>query len=641
MNIHLKVLYFTYFILFGAKTVVHAQSNVKVAAYYYPWHSNNFHNRQGYVRKILKQTPTLGEYDDQDPRVIRQHMAWSEQANIDVWITSWFGPKSQTDSTLQSSVLPTISGSDLKFAVFYETVNRLNTNRNTTLVNVVSDINYICDNYLNHSNYYRISDKPVLVVYLTRVLEKLGVLEETVLLMRTAARDKGIDLYLVGDHAFGNAPSAAAPYFSYLNAITNYDVYGGLGRFYVGATRLEAFYKQQAEWKARAAQQGCHFMPGISPGFNDRGVRLEVNHEPLSRKLTADSEFGTLFQASIRHAMKQVDPNADNLIIVTSFNEWHEDTQIEPVQGVLTKEPYEYTLGLEYDGYGTLYLDSLRAVTTGDSFAPSPRPTSGKPSPAPTLPPSRLPTPLPTTRKPTPLPTTRKPTPLPTTRKPTLLPTTQKPTEVPTLIPTSEPTQQLTMAPSFTATQPSPQPTLGTASPSIVTPFSTTLPSLSTTMPMITTAPSQAPSLLPPAWIDPTPDRCDDSLFGSFPTREWGDKTCIWLAARPTEQAIYCRANETGYHVCEETCGKCQDTCFDTKEKFTYKGISRNCLWLSLRPHIQKFVCLPGNVAYDQTCPETCNACDGPTTATKSFRFQTRKKLKNPNQPRPKRNRIP
>jgi glycoprotein endo-alpha-1,2-mannosidase len=490
MITHLKVLLLTCIIHFKIITVVYAQSNLKIAAYYYPWHSNNFHNRQGYVRKILKQTPTLGEYDDRDPKVVRQHMEWSDQANINVWITSWFGPKSQTDSTLSSSVLPTISGSDLKIAIFYETVNRLNTSGNATLVNVVSDINYLCDKYLNHTNYYRISGKPVLVIYLTRTLQKLGILAETVLLMRTAAMDRGVDLYLVGDHAFGSAPKAAATYFTYLDAITNYDVYGGLGRFYVGATRLEAFYRQQADWKSRAAQQGCHFMPGISPGFNDRGVRLEVNHEPLSRKLTADSEFGTLFQASIRHAIQQVDPNADNLMIVTSFNEWHEDTQIEPVQGTLTQDPYEYTLGLEYDGYGTLYLDILRAVTTGSSYAPSPRPTTGKPSPAPTLPPSR------------------------------------SPTSMPTSIPTLEPKQLLTSAPSTPSEikQPSPQPT----NPSTLTqnPFATAPPTVIT------------PSLFPPAWIDPTPDRCDDSRFGSFPTRNWGDKTCIWLAARPTEQAI-------------------------------------------------------------------------------------------------------
>ena len=101
--------------------------------------------------------------------------------------------------------------------------------------------------------------------------------------------------------------------------------------------------------------QDCAFMPSVTPGFNDRGVRLEADHLPLSRKLSATDEFGSLFKASLDHAMTQVDPKADNLLVVTSFNEWHEDTQIEPVTGRLTKQPYNFTLGVEYDGYGTLY----------------------------------------------------------------------------------------------------------------------------------------------------------------------------------------------------------------------------------------------------------------------------------------------
>jgi hypothetical protein len=71
-----------------------------------------------------------------------------------------------------------------------------------------------------------------------------------------------------------------------------------------------------------------------------------------------------------------VDPELDNLILVNSFNEWHEDTQIEPVRvvdstidsleddGNVATEPEEFTFGLEYVGYGELYLNILRNATT-------------------------------------------------------------------------------------------------------------------------------------------------------------------------------------------------------------------------------------------------------------------------------------
>ena len=46
--------------------------------------------------------------------------------------------------------------------------------------------------------------------------------------------------------------------------------------------------------------------------------------------------------------MQLTDKNADNLLLITSFNEWHEDTQIEPVKIDLkdTTVPYDLTGGL-------------------------------------------------------------------------------------------------------------------------------------------------------------------------------------------------------------------------------------------------------------------------------------------------------
>ena len=50
-------------------------------------------------------------------------------------------------------------------------------------------------------------------------------------------------------------------------------------------------------------------------------------------------------------------------MIVNSFNEWHEDTQIEPAVGDTTNVPFDHTQGLHYEGYGTRYLDILREET--------------------------------------------------------------------------------------------------------------------------------------------------------------------------------------------------------------------------------------------------------------------------------------
>jgi glycoprotein endo-alpha-1,2-mannosidase len=162
-----------------------------------------------------------------------------------------------------------------------------------------------------------------------------------------------------------------------MDGVTNYDVYGSLrggkNLGYVGTREKVTQYYQgeQREWKKLAQSKGCAFIPGTSPGFNDRGVRPEKDHIPLSRRLNLNAKEGSLFRAALQEARTLVDPQLDHLIMVNSFNEFHEDTQIEPVVAVdgskglgsQTNLPTNLTYGLEYEAYENLYLNILKQET--------------------------------------------------------------------------------------------------------------------------------------------------------------------------------------------------------------------------------------------------------------------------------------
>jgi glycoprotein endo-alpha-1,2-mannosidase len=147
--------------------------------------------------------------------------------------------------------------------------------------------------------------------------------------------------------------------------VTNYDVYGSMGRpiKYAGTGPIDDYYTEQMQWRTKAIMNGCRFIPAASPGYNDRSVRFESNHPPLSRKLTADSEEGSSFKYQLAKALPLVDPMANNMILINSFNEWHEDTQLEPAVGITASLPVHLTGGLQYAGYGDLYLNILREYT--------------------------------------------------------------------------------------------------------------------------------------------------------------------------------------------------------------------------------------------------------------------------------------
>ena len=337
-----------------------------VGVYYYPWYSGDFHGGR-YMRKELTppQLPLLGEYDDRNPAVIAQHLKWSRQANISLWVASWWGPDSREDQTLLQHILPHDELGDMQIALFYETTGRT---REFSAFNRVSpDIAHIAERYFNHPNYLRIDGRPVLFVYLTRVLSRNGTLAEVVEAMRVTAREAGHDIYIVGDEVFGQPP-ASHEAIELLDAVTNYDVYGSMGaKGYAGQAAVDRYYAAQAGWRDLAHAEETAFIPAATPGFNDKGVRN--GHEAVSRKLSEGAEFGSLFRAMLAQAVTYTDESTGRILMVTSWNEWHEDTQIEPVEkGEVTRldgsETGEaFSEGLDYEGYGERYVEILRERT--------------------------------------------------------------------------------------------------------------------------------------------------------------------------------------------------------------------------------------------------------------------------------------
>lgn len=352
------------------------KKKLTVGVYYYPWHGPDFHGG-GYLREFLDppQEPLLGEYDDTKPSVIKKHLAWSMKAGINLWVTSWWGPDTREDTTTRNVIFPAIKKKykNMKIALHYETTGRLEYDESDPIGTIPigtinADMVHLCKHYLSKSKYYRIDGRPVLVMYLTRLLEYDGILKEVVMNMRrSVAKECGEDLYLIGDHAFGWAPDLSdgsfMESFYYLDAITNYDVYGSMidESSYAGLDVVNTYYSEQEKWKEAALEHGTRFIPAASPGYNDRGIRLEANHTALSRRLDEGMAEGTLFRGGLERAFHLSDTLANNLVLINSFNEWHEDTQIEPVKTAeATALPDELTNGVDYEGYGFLYLDIVK-----------------------------------------------------------------------------------------------------------------------------------------------------------------------------------------------------------------------------------------------------------------------------------------
>jgi hypothetical protein len=348
-----------------------SNEDVLVGVYYYPWYHNDDFNGKKYLRGKLDppQYPALGEYNLREPGPIGQHLAWTRGANINLWVTSWWGPFSSTDENVKDYILPHPDFAGTKIALFYETAGRVPDFVNTG--NVYNDIVYMSNTYFDNPNYLKINGKPVIYVYLTRVLEEKGTLAQIVDLMRSAASDNGHDIYIVGDHAFYKPPTsdAYAP-FQLLDAVTNYDMYGCMESPRFAELEGVAEYREhQSGWREKAKGQNCDFIPAISPGYNEEAVRSNTA-SAMSRRISENAPVGSLFQAVLSDAFDLVDEATGKILMINSWNEWHEDTQIEPtVSGGTTSVPSELTQGLRYKAYGELFLDIVRAATNGEDMA--------------------------------------------------------------------------------------------------------------------------------------------------------------------------------------------------------------------------------------------------------------------------------
>ena len=286
--------------------------------------------------------------------------------------------------------------------------------------------------------------------------------------------------------------------------------------------------------------------------------------------------------------------------------------------------------------------------SSSPSMAPPPtmRPTK-PPTAPPTQPPTEMPSTLPTTA-PTKPPTARhtlSPSTLPAivpTAPPTT-PTTESPSTLPTTLPTAPPTTYTTdMPPTLPSTTPTAPPsthltespstlptTMPTASPTTyTTDVPSTLPSTTPTAPPSThltespstlssTAPTSSPTTYPTATssvtltLAPTSGCDDSSPTATFYINELhGHKNCNWLKKHPRWRTRACVPEHEAFSVCEETCGKCTDTCEDEPGTFyvNKRQPYRDCAWLSVRPFWQKHVCREGN-AGNELCRETCNRC--------------------------------
>jgi hypothetical protein len=275
---------------------------------------------------------------------------------------------------------------DLKFCIFYETwdLGFSQTFGATTVegdfsARLRADVKNLAARYFDHPSYLRVGGRPVIVFYLTRTL--VGDYQRAFSELREELREELRDYapIFIGDEIFwfgieqlpGKNPELRrAPLpdrIALFDAITAYNYYESTDPTHAGYAADSSFIPDIRSLLALFRTQGSRpIIPSVVPGYNDRGVRPRLKHYPIPRQFSAGGAEGSLLERMIEEvALPFVDARLP-MLLVTSWNEWNEDTAIEPLElaPATAKDGSEstrrFTDGFSYIGHGEQYLKTLQ-----------------------------------------------------------------------------------------------------------------------------------------------------------------------------------------------------------------------------------------------------------------------------------------
>lgn len=311
---------------YGGKSTASDQT---VGAHYYTWFGPDNHWDNGYTGE-----PVLGEYDSKAVEVIDQHITWANAHGIDWLSTTWWGTDSYSGRTLRNYVAPRLAGSPVEFSVLYEPKGLLSFNESSGVVDfdqthnrdkLAADLTHIAEEYTDNPNYFHIDGRPVIYVYIARTFA--GAVTEA---FERAQSQAGEQFYLIGD--YGRRPRV--PNLEVFDAVSPYNMYHPDPAINEGfVSEVEEFYLR---WRLLADEHDFLFVPNVLPGFDNTNAAWGSPDAPV---LTREPDR---YRRQCRVARSAMDP-ANPVALVTSFNEWHEHTSIEPGEA-----------------FGTTYLEITR-----------------------------------------------------------------------------------------------------------------------------------------------------------------------------------------------------------------------------------------------------------------------------------------
>lgn len=309
----------------------------KTSVFYYPWYGNpatdarwihwdqNNHRPPDDIGANFY--PSMGPYSSRNNLIVYQHMSWLRSANVGIIITSWWGKGTHEDHLTQI-ILDGANTYGLKVAFHIEPYN------GRTAESIKADIQYIYTSYGAHPAFYKIARSTKWGPSKTErgvfyIFESLKISDSSWAIMLNSIRGTASDAIVIGQTTDVSRIDS-----SHFDGLYTYDAYNIDGSIFKAVSDS-------------LKNKNSIFSASVGPGYIDtRAVPGSARDKSRQNGNTYDSMWQYAINAQVEW------------VSITSFNEWHEGSQIEPAK-VKSIGGYAY---MNYEGaYGKSGADAENA----------------------------------------------------------------------------------------------------------------------------------------------------------------------------------------------------------------------------------------------------------------------------------------
>lgn len=293
-----------------------AETSNGVLAFYYGWYGSprvsgewrHWKNVDSVNKRIANASdfPAYGAYDSHDPMLVEREVKAARAAGITGFIASWWGQGSFEDRGMPL-LLAATGTHNLAVSAYYEEIP--GDDVDTRIKAAIGDIGYLLAHYGGDKAWLRTGGKPVLFIY-SRALHQLvpANWQEVIAQVR---RDHPGGVTLIADTL---DPQFAAVF----DGASTYNVTGRIQ--HKSPAEIEAWAHAAYPKMVAAAGPGKISTVTIIPGYDDRKLG-----RPSPRPVT-DRWDGETYRVLWQEAIAA----APDYVLITSWNEWHEGSELEP-----------------------------------------------------------------------------------------------------------------------------------------------------------------------------------------------------------------------------------------------------------------------------------------------------------------------